>query len=268
MITYYDNDFSTCAQKVRMLLNEKGAQWSTVWLDLRQGDQFDPEYLKLNPNGVVPTIVHDGNVIIESTLILRYLDEVLGAGPQFTPADPARRYDADLWMAKLDAMLHYHIAALSIGVAFRHELAEAQQDQIDTHLAKVPNPILRDIWAGAIYNGLKDERFRAAIAGWNNALDQMEARLSSSSWLVGEAFTIADMSYIPYLVRLDHLGLWDTMKAGRPNVQRWYGAMQARPSFKAAFTDTIDTDKIAFVTQCGKECQPQTAPICEELRAV
>ena len=77
MLIFYDNDFSTCAQKVRMLLCEKGAEWTTQWLDLRRGDQFDSSYLKINPNGVVPAIIHDDKIVIESTLILTILIVVL-----------------------------------------------------------------------------------------------------------------------------------------------------------------------------------------------
>jgi glutathione S-transferase len=74
MLELYHNINSVCAQKVRIALAEKGQQVTEHLLTL-QGDQNDPAYMKLNPNGVVPTLVHDGNVIIESSLILYYIDE-------------------------------------------------------------------------------------------------------------------------------------------------------------------------------------------------
>jgi hypothetical protein len=59
MLELYNNTNSVCAQKVRLALTEKDLQAKEHMLKL-QGDQFDPAYLKLNPNGVVPTLVHDG----------------------------------------------------------------------------------------------------------------------------------------------------------------------------------------------------------------
>ena len=68
MLELYHSPMSPCAQKVRTVLAEKGLEWKSHHLDLRgTGDNLRPEYLKLNPNGVVPTLVDDGRVIIEST---------------------------------------------------------------------------------------------------------------------------------------------------------------------------------------------------------
>ena len=77
MIELYHNDMSVCAQKVRFALGEKALQWKSHHLNLRAGDQQKPEYVKLNPNAVVPTLVDGGSVIIESTVICEYLDDAI-----------------------------------------------------------------------------------------------------------------------------------------------------------------------------------------------
>ena len=69
MLTLYHGSTSVCAIKARITLEEKGLPWQSELLDLQRGDQHRPEYLRLNPNAVVPTLVHDGRVLIESTLI-------------------------------------------------------------------------------------------------------------------------------------------------------------------------------------------------------
>ena len=74
MLDLYHNGASTCSQKVRMVLAEKALDYTSHVIDLIKGEQHDPGYVKLNPNHVVPTLVHDGAVIIESTLINEYLD--------------------------------------------------------------------------------------------------------------------------------------------------------------------------------------------------
>ena len=76
MLELYNFPPSTCSLKVRICLAEKGLEWVDHRLDSRDGDHLKPEYLKLTPNGVVPTLIHDGNVIIDSSVICEYLDEV------------------------------------------------------------------------------------------------------------------------------------------------------------------------------------------------
>ncbi len=75
MLQLYHNDMSTCAQKVWLTLAEKGLDWEGIHFNLREGPQHRPDYLKLNPAGVVPTLIDDGRVVIESTVIMEYLDD-------------------------------------------------------------------------------------------------------------------------------------------------------------------------------------------------
>ena len=63
-LTLYHNAMSSCAAKVRMALSEKNLEWDGIHLDLRAGDTHKPDYVKLNPNKVVPTLDHDGAIII------------------------------------------------------------------------------------------------------------------------------------------------------------------------------------------------------------
>ena len=77
MLELYHNTMSSCAQKIRVALAEKGLEWKSHHLNLRIGDQQKPEYLELNPKGVVPTLIHGDLVIRESNVILEYLDDAL-----------------------------------------------------------------------------------------------------------------------------------------------------------------------------------------------
>ena len=121
MLKLYHNDMSTCSQKVRFLLAEKGVEWEGVELDLRGGDQQRPEFLKINPKGLVPALDHDGNIVVESNIIIEYLNEVYPE-PPLLPADPAGRANARWWIKKLDDGMHLEVAVLSFAIAFRHQL--------------------------------------------------------------------------------------------------------------------------------------------------
>src|ERR1700740_249732 len=89
--TLYNAPQSTCSQRVRFVLNAKKLPFAEIKLDLLAGDQLKPDYLKLNPNGVVPTLDHDGAVIIDSSVIIEYLDEIAAEPESFTPDGPDGR---------------------------------------------------------------------------------------------------------------------------------------------------------------------------------
>ena len=95
----YNAPQSTCSQRVRFVFNAKKLPFDEVKLNLLEGDQLKPEYLKLNPNGVVPTLDHDGAIVIDSTVIIEYLDEIAPDG-SFTPENPVER-------ARMRALMHF-----------------------------------------------------------------------------------------------------------------------------------------------------------------
>src|SRR5687767_6918017 len=104
MLELYHNVNSVCAQKVRVALAEKGLQYREHLLTLR-GDQFSPEYMKLNANAVVPTLIHDGRAVIESSVILYYLDEVFPA-PPLMPHYPHLRARVRQYNKLVDEYVH------------------------------------------------------------------------------------------------------------------------------------------------------------------
>ena len=88
MLTLYDFGNSVCCQKVRITMHAKGLSWEPVKVDLFKTEQYDSKYLKLNPKGVVPTLVHNGKPVIESTLNCGYIDETFKQPPYLIPAEP------------------------------------------------------------------------------------------------------------------------------------------------------------------------------------
>ncbi len=78
---------SVCSVRCRMALEEKGVPWTSRYIDLFKFDQMRPEYLAINPRGMVPTLVHDGKAVRESSVINEYIDAAF-AGPALTPPDP------------------------------------------------------------------------------------------------------------------------------------------------------------------------------------
>jgi len=80
MMKLYHGPTSVCSQKVRLTLAEIGLDYESQELNLQRGDQFDPGYMRLNPEAVVPTLIDADLALVESSLIAEYLDKTYNAG--------------------------------------------------------------------------------------------------------------------------------------------------------------------------------------------
>jgi glutathione S-transferase len=255
----YHGEISTCSQKVRITLAEKGQAWTSHHLDLRKAEQHRPEYLKLNPNGVVPTLIVDGVPIIESTVIIQYLDELFPE-PPLRPTDPLGLANMRLWMKRLDEDIHPLTGILSSSIAFRFE--EGHEAQIKTMI----NPAKRARKMESFLKGVESELFRKALAGYDKLLGDMETVIAAEGYLAGGVYSLADISYIAYAARLHHLGLQGLFE-GRPGLQNWYETITARPAVKAAIDDFAPDHSLELMSTHGAESWPRIKTILEELRS-
>src|SRR2546421_2356655 len=227
MLELYHIVNSVCAQKVRIVLAEKGLEYREHLMTLR-GDQFDPAYMKLNPNAVVPTIVHDGRPVIESSVILYYLDEAF-ANPPLMPNDPHQRAAVRIYNKLIDEYVHNSCTILTFATAFRPWFAGLSGEQIEQRLAKSPSKQRTEYKRDVALHGLESKYVRDALGHHEKLLKMMDAALQESAWLAGGHFSLADAAVIPYILRLDLLRLrrvWDP----QPAVQRWYERLRRRPA--------------------------------------
>ncbi len=236
MLEHYHNINSVCAQKVRIALIEKGLDVKEHLLTLR-GDQFAPAYLKLNPNGVVPTLVHDGNTIIESSLILYYLDEAFPA-PSLMPKAPQLRHRVRLYNKLIDEYLHNSCMILTFATAFRPNFLKLPREAWLAEVNKSPLKRRAEYKRSVIEHGLDSEFVSDAINQHKKLLAWMSESLQSGSYLAGDGFSNADCAVIPYILRLELLKLasiWDRY----PAIGNWWARMRERPSVKAAIFDRM-----------------------------
>ena len=227
MLELYDNGNSVCAQKVRVALNEKRLDWRRHAMTLR-GDQFDPQYMKLNPNGVVPTLVHEGRVVTESSVILYYLDEAFPQ-PPLMPSQPLERAKVRRVNKLIDEYVHNACVILTFGTAFRSRYAGMTGEQIEQSMAKSPLKKRTEYKRDVALHGLESKYAREAFESYDKLLDLIDR--AGGGWLAGGEFSIADIAALPYVLRLELLRmsrLWDD----RPAVAAWYKRVLARPSVK------------------------------------
>ena len=210
--------------KVRVVLAEKGLEWHSRRLELLKFEHLQPHYLRLNPNGVVPTLVHDGRTILESSVICQYLDEQFPE-PPLLPADAHGRAQARAWLKYFDDALHPALRAVSFQRLYRPLLRALPRDELERRLAAHPNPARAKAF-------LEPASTPVDTSAFTHAIQRVEASLQHE-WLTGPGFGLADVALAPFAERLAHLGLTH-LWAGQPKTAAWTQRLLARRSVVAA----------------------------------
>ena len=231
MIELYHYATSTCSQKVRFCLAEKKLDFVSRIVNLRTNENLSPGYLALNPNGVVPTLVHDGSVICDSSVICEYLDEVFPT-PRLVPDNPVERAHMRKWLRFFEEVPTvairvptFHLALAPFRGVPRDRFISEQADK---------RPLRKHFYRRMGPDGFSPEDVAASIDQLDLTLRRMHEALAKGSWLMGEELTLADIVVLPTVDRMDDLGLSNMwQRYGR--VADWYARIRQRPAFEAAF---------------------------------
>jgi len=234
MFTLYNAPQSTCSQRVRFVLNAKNLPFTEVKLDLLAGDQLKPDYLKLNPNGVVPTLDHDGQIVIDSSVIGEYLDEIAPGPESFTPHEPVARARMRALMHFIDEMPAAAIRVPTFNLAFLPRFAAMSEEEFLAFA--VSKPLRKEFMLAMGRKGFSEAEMNAALDRLGRTLTRMDDEIADSGgpWLLGARPTLADICVMPTIVRMADLGL-DTMWRDQPRIARWLDAIRAHPAFKPFF---------------------------------
>jgi glutathione S-transferase len=232
--TLYNAPQSTCSQRVRFVLNAKGLPFAEKKLDLLAGDQLAPEYLALNPNGVVPTLDHDGQIVIDSSVIIEYLDEVMPQGTNFTPRDPVKRAAMRALMRFIDEMPAAAVRVPTFNLAFLPRFAAMSEAEFQAFAES--KPLRKEFMLAMGRTGFPQKDMDSAMARLRRTYERMNAAIEDSGgpWLLGRDISLADVSVMPAIVRMADLGR-DGDWADLPRVANWYELIRAEPAFKPTY---------------------------------
>jgi glutathione S-transferase len=234
MLTLYNAAHSTCSQKVRICLAEKELPFEDIRLDLGKGkEHLKPDYLKLNPNGVVPTLVDDGHVIVDSSVICEYLDERY---PQvrLTPDDVVVRAKMREWMRYLEEVPTAAVRVPSFNMGFLPRYEGLDRRRFEREQSDI-RPIRKQFYRRMGPKGFKREDVEASLEQLEKTCARMEAALERGPWLIGEDYSLADIIVAPLIDRMNDLGFASLWEPKYPHVVDWYARMQARPAFQRTF---------------------------------
>lgn len=260
MLTLYTFHNSICTQKVFITLAEKGLSYDEHLINLFAAEQFDPAYLKLNPKGVVPTLVHDGRAIPESSLICEYIDEMWPDSP-LVPDDPFLRSRMRQFSKLVDESIFEATRELSFSAMFREKMKAMPAEQRERRFANVGDPNKRARFMSTYELGVDSPYVFQAIGNWEKAFKALDASLTEfgGPWLLGDMFTLADINMIPYLWRIEYLNLIDIWLDDRPQVADWWERAKARPSAQACIPERLNEDDIAAMGGYGSKLRDAVA---------
>ncbi|NKB19302.1 MAG: glutathione S-transferase family protein [Alphaproteobacteria bacterium] len=268
MFTLYHHGSSVCAAKVRFAMAEKGLEWDGVYIDILKGDQFTPEYRKINPKSVVPTLVHDDLVIPESTVICEYLDHI-EPDTSLHPTDPWEHAQVRYWTKSVDEELHPACGAITFACSHRHTIiGNMSKEELEEFLSSTPDQSVTVDWRAMkmmiVRQGFDAPGVKDKIKLNDTYLHKMEAALQDSDWLVGNRFTIADIALTPYVKRLAMMSLNGMWENGRlPNVDQWFGRIMGRPTFESALLKWVPEELTNQLRDNGAKSWPEVAEILE-----
>lgn len=220
---------STCSQKVRLCLAEKDLAWKGYHLNLRRFDQLAPDFIAINPAGMVP-VLREGNwTLCESRVINEYLEE---SHPEvrLAPADPRARARMRLWTKFSDDVATDAVKLPSFVKNIQPELRKMSPEKVREMVERIPDPKVRERWQRAVTEGVPAEALRPSIEKLTGLVERMAADLAQGPWLAGEHYSLADIDIAPFVHRLIRCDLFHLVEA-RPRVVDWYRRIAARPAF-------------------------------------
>jgi glutathione S-transferase len=225
---------SVCSVRVRMALEEKGVPWTSRYVDLFKFEQMKPDYLAINPDGVVPTLVHNGEPICESSIICEYIDAAF-EGPPLIPRNLLKAARMRQFVRACDDGLH-PIAKLTMVKYILPKLRKRWSDEeLRTQASRRPTKFLQDLHTRAVRGEIPDDELVQAQNAIGDLLDRLERTLNPGPWIVGEDFSLADLTMAPYMFRLNAIGADQFWSATvRPRVNAWYANLSARQAFQTA----------------------------------
>lgn len=259
MLKLFTAHNSICTQKVFLTLIEKGLPWTSEYIDLFNNEQYRPEYLKLNPKGVVPTLIHEGRPIIESTLICEYLDQTFPE-PSLVPAPAFDRAQMRRWSKHIDEGVFEATREISFSAMFRDKMKGMTQEQRDGRYRNIGDPGRRARMLSTYELGCASPFVAQGIFAFERMFGEMEEALSDHRpWLVGQNFSLADINVIPFAARLDYLAILDVWINDRPLVAAWWQKVKSRPSFASAIAKLLKEDQIKAMADSGGRLKTEIA---------
>lgn len=222
--------------KVRVCLAELGLDWTSHAIVLTELEHLLPDYLAVNPSGLVPALRHDGRVVTESSIINEYLaDAFAGAakGGRLLPEDAGRRARMRAWCHFEDTVVHPAVRPPTFNLHVKPLASAVPRESFDARIAAHPLPERAQAYRAAVLQPFDPAAVIASIRAFSEIIARIDTAVSEHKWLVSNRFSLADVAMSAFVERLDSLHMTSLWR-DRPGAHAWAGAIRDRPSYHAA----------------------------------
>lgn len=258
MHTLYHSGSSVCSQKARLIFAEKQIEYASVNLDMTKGEHQTPEYRKLNPNAVVPTLVTDnGQVIRESSVIIEFVDSL--KQPFLMPEAEKHKWATKLWLARC-IEIHAAVNSFTFASVIRDMvLSQMEGEQLEAWLQSAPGPDITEKRRDLMTHGPDSVHVDGAIAVFDGVFRDMDTALANGPWLAGAEYSLADCALVAYVDRLRRLGFHGLYSGRFEYIEAWLESSLARPSYQTAIQDFYPAPTELAYLESGNKAWPSIA---------
>ena len=253
MLTLYHWEPNANSGKPILAMEEKELQFESHYLDLLNFDQHAPEYLKINPMGTIPALVHDDLMLNESTAIMEYVDAAF-PGPKLRPDDPQERWRMRWWMKFCDQYYAPSASMMGWNAFIGPSVRGKDPEELKRKIEAIPLPERRVAWKKAIYGLFSKEELEESGRRVAFAAKLFEEHLSRHTWLAGETFSLADINAmnLVYFMPANPNGVVSPDKT--PYTMEWLYKMYERPASKRAWSrgKTMTADRLQHLQRPTK----------------
>ena len=226
---------SSCSQKVRAFMNFKGISWKSHPIDLSSGENYSEYYLGINPRGLVPTLVYNGEVHIESNDILTLLEN------NFVDKKliPHGMEDGIAELLSHEDDLHLDLRNITFRFTQRRGKEPRSKETLKNYRdrgtgtvrgRKDPQKEIElNYWETAANDGITDKAIRNSAQRFKSTLNELGARLINSKYLYGNNITVADIAWVIYVNRLVICGY--PLERLHPEINNWFWPLRNLPEF-------------------------------------
>ena len=227
---------SACSQKLRIFLNLKEIDWISHHIDLTKNEQFDSWYLGINPRGLVPTLVHNGNVHIESNDIMQYIESVNTDVVLF----PNEHINEIIESLEYEDSLHIDLRTLTFRFIVPHKLGKKDLkllDEKENFKGTIQGDLDRnkqkeiDFWKQHYKNGITDDQVIKSANNFIVALDKLEKKLCENKYILNDNLSILDVAWFISINRIIIAGF--PVKYNYPNIKAWFQMLSSDKRFSS-----------------------------------
>ena len=215
--------------KVRLCLAEAEAPWHGEVVSIARFENLRPDYLKINPLGVVPTLIAGGEIIVESSIINEYINERFTGGC-LLEGSPEARARGRMWARLEDDVAHPAIRLATFNLMIKQRVRQIAPEAFEAAIARHPWPLRAAAYRRAATADIDSGQVIEAIRSFKALIARMETTLAASSWLAGDRYSLADIAMTPIVDRIERLGMTELWNEA-PHLEAWIARVHRRPNY-------------------------------------